>query len=344
MKRFTSLPIAALVCLIAFLIADFFGCETGLKDPKPAVSVQTQQAVEMLPRQVQFVSMIDFQEMKRDIEDVFFDQDIVPFEQLEREITDRLQDFVDATGFDPQQDFHKAYGALDINVPDATPYVVLYLDYDRDRLQSFIEENLDEEFTFEEYRGVPVYQPATKESGNTGYVALVNDEMIVASTRMKEVKAMIDRLNSDGETLSDDAQFMELMERVAGGNAWAVMRGIDKIQQKGSNAGSAPQAIEQMSRVVQDVAVSVEVSEDDVVGRAWLTPVPDVSTKDLASLTKGAIAAVKTLLDLESEEVEILDDIRVRRKGDMVRVDFEVELPEFEEWGHGHEHRRHMHN
>ena len=298
----------------------FWGCENQIEAPE-AMTLQTRNAVEVLPADVQFVGMVDLEAMQRN-------SAFNPFEEanMANEFGARIQDFIDATGFKPEQDLKEVYFAARSMDRHETPNFVAYATFDRDRLQDYVEQNMSDAFARTDYKGVTVYR-STKD-GDTFAFALATDNMVVASPDEAGVHGMLDRLAGSGQSLKSNARTMELVKTASGGSsAWLVARGIDTQMMQANESTDDPigRDVQQIGKAVQDVAVSVKMQQDGAKGTVFMMTKEGVSSSDVASLTKGVVAAMKGSAKMDSQELKMLDDIRVTSKGDQVRVNFYVD-------------------
>ena len=298
----------------------FLGCENQIEAPE-AMTLQTRSAVEVLPAEAQFVGMVDLEAMQRN-------SAFNPFEEanMASEFGARIQDFIDATGFNPEQDLKEVYFAARSMERGEKPTFVAYASFDRDRLQDYVEQNMSDTFARTDYKGITVYR--STEDGETFAFALATDNMIVASPDETGVHSMLDRLAGSGESLKSNAHMMELVKTASGGSsAWFVARdlGTQMMREQGPTDDPVGRDVQQIGKAVQDVAVSVKMQQDGAEGTVFMMTKEGISASDVASLTKGVVAAMKGSAKMDSKELKMLDDIRVTAKGDQVRVNFYVD-------------------
>lgn len=315
----------AFCCLLA---AALVGCENDLSTPG-AITLQTRKAVEVLPADARFVGRVDLQAVRHnDVLDPF-DGQRTWGDELNGELAARLQDFVDATGFDPAEDLREVYVAASGEAPS----LVAYADYDRDRLEAYVDERLADDFTRDTYRGVTVYR--AREDGGDGkafYVALASDNMIVASPDAAALEAMLDRAAGQGEALAASEAAMRLVRQVGDGDVWAVVLDLEGMRRPDhdADAGHGDAAFSKLGGLLRTAAVSMRVEDDGVEGDAWLTPRDGVAAGDVASLVRGAVAAAKAAPDLDAAKTRALDEVEVRESGEGVRVSFDFDNAVFQ--------------
>ncbi len=317
--RLSMLPAA-----LFLLCTSLFGCEAPLDAPA-ALTLQTKSAAEVLPAGARYVGMMDVQAMQQNTA-------INPFEHEEfgGELAAQVEDLLASTGFDPRTDVQQVFVAATENGPDARPSLVVYATYDRDRLQSYVESRFADRLERSDYKGVTVY--AAREGDQSISFALATDEMVVASPDAAEVRAMIDRLGGNGRALRDDTATMAQIKTVAGGSsAWFIARGIGNDLSHAREDGhpgdhdGSQKGFAQLGKAVEDVGVRVTVRPDGADGMFVLQPRSGVDAEDVADLARGVIAAMKAGTEKNSEQLQALDQVSVRRRGDVVHVTFAVD-------------------
>ena len=296
------------------------GCENQIEAPE-AITLQTRSAVEVLPADVQFVGMIDLEAMQRNSAFNPFDES-----EMAGEFGARIQDFIDATGFNPEKDLKEVYFASRSMERHEDPSFVAYATFDRDRLEDYVEQNLHDTFARTDYNGITVYRAT--EDGKTFAFALATDNMMVASPHEEALHGMLDRLTGAGQSLKSEAKMMELIKTASSGSsAWFVARDIDTqmMHEQGPTDDPIGRDVQQIGKAIEDVAVSLKMQQDGAEGTVFMMTKDGVSSSDVASLTKGVIAAMKGSAKMDSEELQMLDEVRVTTRGDQVRVNFFVD-------------------
>lgn len=305
--------------LAAFLLLSlaWLGCET---EPSTSLTPEARNAFEVLPSGARFVGMVDFQRIQRNDALSPFGQGAYSLRNLPGGAGDQLRDFAEATGIDLEQDLKKAYVASDGGNENVS--LVLFARYDQARLQSFLEDLLDDEAEVDEYRGVRIFR---NRRGERGAFALPGNEILLASPREHNVEAMIDRYLDGERSLKDDDALLALIEKTRNGAGWVVMKGLDFEDSPGPGAERLMREAAQIGRAVQDVTFSFDVLPEGLEGHAVLIPKSGVSADDLAALMKGIVAAVKLQPNLGDHLLRTLDDLHIRSRGDEVDVGFSVD-------------------
>lgn len=321
MTRYLLRPTLASLLLVASLTLS--ACSDTQFEPAAEITLQTRSATEVLPANSHFAGMIDLQAMQQNS----------PFnplydgmtENISGEVGARIQDFIDATGFDPITDLREIYVAADGQGAEGRPNIVAYANFDRARLQAYVETNAPTGFERTDYNGVPVYR--ADRNGNGFSFALANNNMIVAAADPADVEAMLDRLTGKGVSLDDNPEMMRLIERAASGtSAWFVVQNIrDDPFQHAERSDVMDKNAAQIGRAVQDAVVTINMQAEGVDGLVYLYTKQEVSSADLADLTRGLVSAMKSAPEMDADKLRALDRVRVKDHNDHVRIRFEVD-------------------
>lgn len=307
MQKSALLPLFPVLILAIALT----GCETDMSAPE-ALSLQTKNAVEVLPADARFVGMVNVRNLRAEV----LGDHALAFDEMNGEAAARIRAFIETTGFDPANDLHEIYVAADPGESDRFDLVV-YADYDRDRLEAFVSERLPEEIDRTSYEGVTIYR-----AGNVDrhvYFALANDDMIVASSRETRVHAMLDRLSGKRSALKDNAETMRLIRQSATGDAWFVACdvGREAWSKRGKQFG---REMARIAQTIRDVSLSVTLTDDGLTSTFTLVPKENVSADDLASLTRGLLSAVKAAPEVDDEALRALDAVEIHTEDGLVRI------------------------
>ncbi|WP_457654192.1 hypothetical protein [Rhodocaloribacter sp.] len=301
---------------VLILAIGLTGCETDMSAPE-ALSLQTKNAVEVLPADARFVGMVNVRDLRSEV----FGDEPFAFDRMNGEFAARIREFIEATGFDPVNDLHEIYVAADPDEGDLVDLVV-YADYDRDRFEAFVDEQLPDEIDRTTYAGVTIYRAGDAE--RHVYFALANDDMIVASSRETRVHAMLDRLSGRLSALKDNAETMRLVRQSAGGDAWFVACDVGR-EEWAEHGGKFGDEMARIAQTIRDVALSMTMTDDGVTGTVTLVPKEDVSADDLAALARGLISAVKASEKVDDEALRALDAVEVRTDAGVVRITAKVD-------------------
>jgi hypothetical protein len=307
------LPLAALAAGLALT-----GCETELDAPTADLSLQTRNALEVLPAGADAVAMLDV----RAVHESPVGRHGGPFsvEGMSGEGSARFDEFVRLTGFDPEEDLSRVYVAVHGEGEQATPAFVVYGTFDRARMDAYLQEHAPAEAELERttIADLPAYL-GTNEDGRRFGLVLVNDEMALAGEETA-LRAMVERVGGRASGgLDTDAAMMRLVERAAyGDGAWFAARNIDRhaADEHGPAVGDLARAGGQMAEGV----MSFDFRADGVALHAVGFPRAGADAGEVADLVQGAVAAMRTQAADEPEVVRALDDVDVRASDGAVVV------------------------
>ncbi len=295
-------PAAALLLVLAS------GCENALTAPGVGGSVQTTEALAILPADADVVGMMDLA-AARQSDALAAVTGGAGLEMLSPAGSAEFDAFVRQTGFDPGRDLDRVYLAAPAMGRDAGSGRAAFVGYgrfSRERVERFVATQTEHPVTTADVAGVTLYT-TTDGDGRTAGVAFPNDRMVVAGDEAT-VRQMLTRIGTAGTVPTADVQ--DLLDRVAfPDGAWFVARHLDAGGQ--SPAGSA-------MRLAEGVAVSMDFGRDGVPVRAFVrTPQP----ADLADLVRGSVSAARVGAADEPAMMRALDDVSVATVADGVTVD-----------------------
>ncbi len=302
--------------LLPFLTLAFFavGCE-NVQSPAE-LTLQTRDALDVLPADADVVGMFNAERARSSDAFETFTDGGFSMHRMGGEGAARFEDFIAATGFDPDEDLHRLYFAAsgDEMGKHGAPAFVVYADYDRDRLDDYVGNQPDLELERTTVADVPVY--LTMQHDREMAFALVNDDMIVAGSR-SEVYAMLDRLADGAKGLSTDAAMMGLI-RSAGhpDDMWVAVRDLP-----GDHGSVGESPFGQAGQMMQNVVLSAGFEDDGVAFQLHGVTRPGTSTSDAADLVRGAVATMKMSAKSDRAALDALDRVTVREVRDGITVE-----------------------
>ena len=328
MRSFLFLAAATLV---------FTGCEGSVGAPDGTLTLQTRNALEILPAGSDMAGMVNLQAARQS---AIFEDHESPFspENLNGESASRFNDFMQLTGFNPEEDVRRVYMTVsELDGEHNNPAFVVYADFDRARIDAYLDDNAPAEVTRETYNDTPVYLVA-EEDGTFGF-GLINDEMAVGGVQ-SELYAMIDRVANGANGLSGDAEMMALIERAAHPDgAWFAVREIDNSDD-GPEYSDGPMAgMGQAAQMMGSGVMSFGFEGSEVEMTAVGIPRDNVNVGDVADILRGAISLMRTTSQKDNPEMAaMLDGVRVRESSDAVQVQAVLEPALFEGMHTEHKH------
>jgi hypothetical protein len=323
MRRLLSLLPLALAVLAA-------GCE-NVQSPGE-LTLQTRNALDVLPADVAMVSMVNVERARASDAFESFTEGGFSVQNMTGEGAARFNDLIEATGFNPEEDLERVYfAARNVDGEEHAPSFVVYADYDRARLDAYLDDQPDLDLERTTYADTPVYVTRHEDDIEMA-VALVNDEMIVAGGR-PEVYAMLDRIADGSPGLSTDADMMALIRRAAHpDDMWMALRDLSH-----DGAHDRDDAFEQAGRMVQNAVVSAGFQRDGVAVEAVGVTREGVDTGDVADLVRGAVATMKMGAKSDRAALETLDRVDVREVRDGIEVETFVSQEALRSMRDGHD-------
>lgn len=321
-----SLSLTTRLFTLLLAIGLFTACDPQLQEVfKASLTPQAKNAIDVLPANASMVAMLNTQDLKsNEYTNVFGSNSLLnnaPDEGLAR-----LQDFIEATGFDPDKDLTSIYFAAS-EIVGSEPETVNFVAYgtmDAEQLKAYVLEQVGNELETSTYRGADVFEIPEDDAPAFSFV---NDDMMIAANSVSSLKAMIDRLEDGGNSLADNAVMMDKINQAAAGQSgWFVAK---KPSMENTSYGRPSNDIEETAQqiwtAVDYFVGALNIESDGLDGQVFVYPNDGVSADDLSSLMNGMIAAAKASPELSDEDLDMLDDIRAEASGDHVRVGMYVE-------------------
>ena len=287
------------VALVATLLA---GCQDNAVAPGVGASLQTTEALALLPSGADVVGMMDLA-AARQSDALQAVTGGAGLEMLSPGGSAEFDAFVRQTGFDPGRDMDRVYlAAPATGGPEGTAAFVGYGRFDRTRVERYLAAQApaaEAPLAATDVDGVPAYF-ATDETGRRMGFALPSDRMVLAGDEAT-VRQMLARMGRSGGALAPDLQ--ALMDRVAyPDGAWFVARRL------ANQAAPADNPAGMAARLARGVAVSMDFGRDGVPLRAFVqTPQPS----DLADVLRGGVSAARAGSADEPLFVKAMDDVEV---------------------------------
>ncbi len=318
MKSFFSKPatMAALALCVIFSIIltnrvlSRFGDST-------TVSGDTISALGILPGNSVVTGMIDVsQTLKSDLIG-FTDGGHFSLSDLSEEAAEALDEFAEHTGVNPATDIDKVYFSLAELEGKAQPSMLIYGSIDGRQAREFITDEIGGSLSESQYRDVKVYSigPSSELS-----FAFVTDNLTIVSPQLESIHLMIDRINGAAPQANISSS---LIAHVDGSNAWLTVNSIQRYTNEMVDLDDVDPRLALARRAIDDVAVSVQLSDDRVLFQSVLGATEKVSSSDLEDIVKGSIAAIRTASQSDHKRpivAEMLDRVKVRKSGDVVVV------------------------
>ncbi len=312
--RTASLVVAASILLagIGLLVS---GCSESMGAPGVGSSVQTTDALALLPSDADVVGMMNLRAARESnaLDAVTGGSGLG---MVSGQGSADFDEFVRMTGFDPNEDLDRVYVAgTDAPGGQGRMAFVAYGRFDRDRIEQYLASQPDAEFDVTQAEGVPVYMMAEEQGERAGF-ALVNDQMVIAGTE-STLMGMLSRLGTQGTAL--DADLQALLDRVVHPDgAWFVARGLaDKTTEIPDDAPPSALAM----RSAQGMVVSMDFQSGGVPVTAFVLTQDGTDTDDMADVVRGGFSAAKVGLKDRPAAFDVVDRVEVTSKRDGVQID-----------------------
>jgi len=319
LNRFSPLALAPALLLSVSLSA----CDAELQDTPESMSLTARGATEVMPGDVLAIGMVDLQSIADNPLTTPFGEAGVFTRHLEGEARARFDDFVSVTGLDPQEDLSEVYAAIEAEGSSERVSLAIYGSFDREATEAYINSRLGDALSRSDYAGVPVYS-STNDRGGIAF-ALASDEMVVASSNVEGVSAMIDRLQGNGESVADNEALMRRIARASSaGDVWGVALKPASVDAP-DGSSEVENQLAQLWLAIDAAGGGVDVRSDAMDTRLQFYPAEGVSTADLASLLRGALALARAQEGMNDEQRALLDDAEINAEGDF--VSFQVTAP-----------------
>lgn len=288
-----------------------------------AMTVDTEQVLDILPHDTQFAMMLDAQEIYRHEE--YVPRGMFP----SKEDFSTMMGSVGELGFDPISDLERVYVGF-ADVENKRPSVVVaVVDFDEDQIKDFIAESIGDHVVESTYHGATVYtvvdggQMNWRGSSEMAF-ALVKEELIIVASSEADVQDALDRWGGEAPGMSANAESMKLLSQVAHAESgWVMMREMG-AELRPEGRGDMERFARRLGRALRDAVVGFIMDDEGIEANIVLTPRSSVEAEDLASVAKGVLAGMKGMVDSDAQ-LQILDDVKIKASGNKVKAHFFVD-------------------
>lgn len=291
-RGYFVLAAGALVAVIAS------GCQDTIAAPGVGASLQTTEALNVLPSDADVIGMMDLS-AARESDALQAVTGGAGLEMLSPGGSAEFDAFVRQTGFDPGRDLDRVYVAAPAaGREEGRAAFVGYGRFSRERIERYLATQTEHPMEATDIEGVPAY--FTTDDGRRGGFALPNDRMVLAGDEAT-LRQMLARMGTGGTAPAADVQ--ALLDRVAfPDGAWFVARHLPD----GPAGADDPAGL--AARLAEGVAVSMDFGRDGVPVRAFVqTPQP----ADLADVLRGGVSAARIGAKDEPAFLSALDGVEV---------------------------------
>ncbi len=298
-----------LLLLSALTLLIFAGCENQL-EVSPEVSVNTKNALELLPSDAVMVGMVNPTRMNENPYLREMQEKAFSLQDVSDEMDANVQDFLDATGFDPLTDVKELY--LSVGKDEQATFAV-YANIRADKFEEFAVQHMGDDLEKTSYNGITIF------GSDDFYVAFANDELMVGASSRPGIESTLDRLASDSPGLAADEKVNDLVRKVKTTASWFVAKDIKAAGISSESNSDAEMDV--LLHAISSAAFGIDAERDGIAVRAILTPAESTTASDVASLTKGALAGMRGAAKNDEHAFRMLDDVEVRRSNGVVSVE-----------------------
>ena len=303
MPRLTAGAFTAIAVGVAtaLTVARASGCQHSVAAPGVGASLQTVEALELLPPDADVVGMMDLA-AARQSDALSAVTGGAGLDMLSPGGSAEFDAFVRQTGFDPGRDLDRVYLAAPAAGETGRAAFVGYGRFSRERIERFLATQTEREMEATDVDGVPAYF-ATDSTGRRGGFALPSDRVVLAGDEAT-VRQMLARMSTSGGTPAPDLQ--ALLDRVAfPDGAWFVAR---NLRDRAGRASGSDEPGALAARMADGVAVSMDFGRDGVPVRAFVrTTQPD----EFADVLRGGVSAARMGAKDEPAFLSALDGVEI---------------------------------
>ena len=343
-ERLTNRSTASWLAVLFVSFLAFYSCQT--EDESQAGGVDCELAA-LLPSDSSGVGGLDMKRLKA--------TPVYRLWEESREDRQAHQDFdrmAAEIGLDPRRDLHQVLGASWIDRPDEGGESLgvrsLVVARGRFSLTDTVRKWLEDHSDVEEYRGVTVYHPPTRETSDSkpeapgseffmqlehGLSLVFFDEQIAAAGNKSAVMATIDRKMDGGPSLLDNKPLLEKAEALNSSNQiWSVSSNTGELWETG--AGSLPSGINipafRIFRSMESSSLAADLTDGIDVKAEGVCATPE-DAKTLAEAGRGMVALGRlTLSERYPDIMKLFDAIDVVDDEKVIRASVRMTAADFE--------------
>lgn len=307
MKKTTAISIAVLLVLFSFI-----ACGKKADTPK-AGSASPDDMLSLLPKHSKGVFFINVGQA-------------MSLEAAKKAITEndnyeKLQEFVEMTGVDPQKDIYYAAVAItgDLGMKEEKGVGVINLKYDPEKIVTLIKEKVAKEEDVElketEYGGMTVYGVAEKEDEEMAF-SFLDDSNIVAGSE-DEVKAVIDIHQKKAECVLKNEALSELLDQT---NKDTLFWGAILIPAKAVDEATSENPMLSNLKDLKAATMNFDYKNMNVIAEIKLISTNAEKNEQIAKMLDG-LKAMGGMMAAEKPEIgELLSKIEVSSTPEHVKV------------------------
>lgn len=316
--------------LLLFLLALSLAC-TGQQSPREAsASIAPSRAFDYLsfiPEETNILFYANLQDLKNSP----FGRDIrMQVEKKIREDDDDYLDFVEETGLDLEEDLYEVWISGEAGEERQNGGAIVRGNFDEDRIVDYIRKKNDRHTRKESYENVDLYIVEERGGEEFGYGFLDSKTMIIGKPFWLE--RVIDLSNNRGRSIEDNRDMLDHIRRIPRRpQLWGVFDvneltdvWADELRNRGSGFAGT-ESLENMESMVIYVHVDrqAELFLEGSFGTAEQAEL-------LAQTLNGFKAMAKLMVSDDREAIDMLNDIRIRSRGKVLKISAQIERDFFD--------------
>jgi len=305
MKKITVISIVFIFALFCFI-----SCEK-----KPAVpeagTAKAEDLLSLIPVNAQGVFCVDIHRA--------MSTEVVNKAIKEDKNYEKIEEFIEKTGIDPQKDIYLVVGAITAGAePKKQKGVgIINLKYNKDTILALAKEKAEEEeqeLTEEEYNGIMIY--AWKEEDGEGSLSFIDDSNIVVGNE-SEVKSVIDVLQKRTENVSKNEDLSAL---IAKANKSAIFWGTILIPPEAMEEAASENPFLSNLQAVNAVSIYFDYENRNILTEINVMISDEAKNKQVADAITGLKAFGAMAAAQKPEIGELMDTIEISSGTDHVKI------------------------
>jgi len=305
MKKITVISIVFIFALFCFI-----SCEKKPAAPE-AGTAKAEDLLSLIPVNAQGVFCVDIHRA--------MSTEVVNKSIKEDKTYEKIEEFIEKTGIDPQKDIYFVVGAITAGAePKKQKGVgIINLKYNKDTLLALAKEKAaeeEQELTEEEYNGIMIY--AWKEEDGEGSLSFIDDSNIVVGNE-SEVKSVIDVLQKRAENVSKNEDLSAL---IAKANKSAIFWGAILIPPEAMEEAAAENPFLSNLQAVNAVSIYFDYKNRNILTEIKVMSSDEAKNKQVADAITGLKAFGAMAAAQKPEIGELMDTIEISSGTDHVKI------------------------
>ena len=212
------------ILLFSIAVLSLTACKDGALNPaEEQFSSNAKSAMAILPKDADVITKVNVNGIRNDAPSLFG--------QFNQNAPAEFNQLIAATGFDPKKDVKEMYMTVKkVDSNDGDMNVVVFAEFDKDKLSDYIQNQAGSKFTTSTYRNSNVYCSVDGSSSKKMCFSVGGDKTLNMASSESSLKEMIDRANGQGTSIASDTEMMQLLDQTQSADeGWMIMRDAGKM-------------------------------------------------------------------------------------------------------------------